>query len=67
MGGVGRLTACDWAPVRQLVEADLEELFSKFGRLEKCEVIVDPATRESRYVLSTDTPREKVGRDADLM
>ncbi|TYZ57409.1 hypothetical protein PybrP1_011517 [[Pythium] brassicae (nom. inval.)] len=31
-----------------LVEADLEELFSKFGRLEKCEVILDPATRESR-------------------
>ncbi|TDH65139.1 hypothetical protein CCR75_007158 [Bremia lactucae] len=29
-------------------QQELEELFSKFGRVEKCEVIVDPVTRESR-------------------
>ncbi|POM65601.1 Hypothetical protein PHPALM_18653 [Phytophthora palmivora] len=29
-------------------EQDLQELFSKFGRVDKCEVIVDPVTRESR-------------------
>ncbi|EGZ27705.1 hypothetical protein PHYSODRAFT_472294 [Phytophthora sojae] len=29
-------------------ERDLQELFSKFGRVDKCEVIVDPVTRESR-------------------
>ncbi|KAE9039010.1 hypothetical protein PR003_g392 [Phytophthora rubi] len=29
-------------------ERDLQELFAKFGRVDKCEVIVDPVTRESR-------------------
>ena len=30
-------------------QADLQELFDKYGRVCKCEVIVDPVTRESRY------------------
>ncbi|KAG2779142.1 hypothetical protein JG687_00008755 [Phytophthora cactorum] len=29
-------------------QQDLQELFSKFGRVDKCEVIVDPVTKESR-------------------
>ncbi|KUF73370.1 putative RNA-binding protein C25G10.01 [Phytophthora nicotianae] len=29
-------------------EQDLQEIFSKFGRVDKCEVIVDPVTKESR-------------------
>ncbi|GLD91925.1 hypothetical protein PINS_up000458 [Pythium insidiosum] len=29
-------------------QPDLEELFGKFGRIERCEVILDPVTRESR-------------------
>ncbi|KAI9906662.1 hypothetical protein PsorP6_004652 [Peronosclerospora sorghi] len=29
-------------------QSELQEIFSKFGRVEKCEVIVDPVTRESR-------------------
>ncbi|KAK1948561.1 putative RNA-binding protein C25G10.01 [Phytophthora citrophthora] len=29
-------------------EQDLQELFSKYGRVDKCEVIVDPVTKESR-------------------
>ncbi|EEY68033.1 uncharacterized protein PITG_18104 [Phytophthora infestans T30-4] len=29
-------------------QQDLQDLFSKFGRVEKCEVIVDPVTKESR-------------------
>ncbi|CAI5747232.1 unnamed protein product [Peronospora destructor] len=29
-------------------QVELEELFAKFGRVSKCEVIVDPVTRESR-------------------
>ncbi|KAG7391824.1 hypothetical protein PHYPSEUDO_003444 [Phytophthora pseudosyringae] len=29
-------------------EQDLQDLFAKFGRVDKCEVIVDPVTRESR-------------------
>jgi hypothetical protein len=33
-----------------LTEPELEDIFGKFGRLEKCEVILDPVTRESRYV-----------------
>jgi transformer-2 protein len=32
----------------RLTQTDLEELFAKFGRLDKCEVILDPVTRESR-------------------
>ncbi|RMX66053.1 hypothetical protein KXD40_002300 [Peronospora effusa] len=30
-------------------QVELEEIFTKFGRVSKCEVIVDPVTRESRY------------------
>ncbi|CAI5726736.1 unnamed protein product [Peronospora effusa] len=29
-------------------QVELEEIFTKFGRVSKCEVIVDPVTRESR-------------------
>ncbi|KAL3673969.1 hypothetical protein V7S43_001654 [Phytophthora oleae] len=29
-------------------EQDLQELFAKYGRVDKCEVIVDPVTKESR-------------------
>ncbi|CEG48293.1 rna binding [Plasmopara halstedii] len=32
----------------RLGQQELEEVFSKFGRVEKCEVIVDPVTKESR-------------------
>ncbi|RLN93770.1 hypothetical protein BBJ28_00008448 [Nothophytophthora sp. Chile5] len=31
----------------QLGQEELEEMFAKFGRVDKCEVIVDPVTRES--------------------
>ena len=30
-------------------QPELQELFAKYGRVSKCEVIVDPVTRESRY------------------
>lgn len=36
--------------VMQIAQQDLEDMFSKFGRLERCELIIDPVTRESRYV-----------------
>jgi transformer-2 protein len=29
-------------------ESELQEMFSKFGRVAKCEVILDPVTKESR-------------------
>uniref|UniRef100_K3W7V0 RRM domain-containing protein n=1 Tax=Globisporangium ultimum (strain ATCC 200006 / CBS 805.95 / DAOM BR144) TaxID=431595 RepID=K3W7V0_GLOUD len=32
----------------RITQTDLEEIFSKFGRLDKCEVILDPVTRDSR-------------------
>nr|CCA16496.1 conserved hypothetical protein [Albugo laibachii Nc14] len=32
----------------RVTETELNDLFAKFGRLEKCEVITDPISRESR-------------------
>ena len=34
---------------KRMGQVELEELFAKFGRVRKCEVIMDPVTRESRY------------------
>ncbi|TMW60844.1 hypothetical protein Poli38472_000886 [Pythium oligandrum] len=32
----------------RLSQRELEDMFGKFGRLDKCELIIDPMTRESR-------------------
>lgn len=33
-----------------MTEDDLNDLFAKFGRVDKCEVILDPVSRTSRLV-----------------
>ncbi|KAF1778206.1 Nucleotide-binding alpha-beta plait domain [Phytophthora cactorum] len=40
-------------------QQDLQELFSKFGRVDKCEVIVDPVTKESRWGLTVTFDTER--------
>lgn len=45
-------------------QPELQEIFAKFGRVDKCEVIVDPVTRESRYKAERGSGCVAVGADA---